>query len=597
MKIPALTLFVCLLLLPVTGCDTWDEKININPNHPRGIDETGEGDVDVDPSAYMIPMLHGTIGDHGYSYIQWNVIPAVCAYHGKTISLSQGNRHQSWHAFDDAGLWSYLYNSIRYVRNLRNAAISADDHRYKAIADIWESWTFSVITNLYGNVPYFGPISDDPPLQAKYDKQSEIYPALLEKLKLAGESLDRNDAPVDAGTDLVFLGNIMKWKKFSNMLRLRLAMYMSMTAPDEAVAIISEIVDNPETYPLMQSNDDNALYHTDEVYRLSVFYRLAKSKIEEAPFSNVFIELLIHLNDPRLPVIARPVQRVHTNPETHVLPSNPGPVKYAGHIYGITTDNAHSIQWNGGFPYASALGEFFRKEDAAGIPLRESASTPYLLATYSEQEFFLAEAVEKGMIPGIAEKHYNNAIMASMGYYGSNFASQRYIDAFGDQSLNNIEAYLDQPSVAYDGGREKLTLIAEQKWIASLFLGFEPYFDHRRTMLPQIRASSGADNFAQAGSGTKFPSRAAYSDAERANNPANVADAEANGYDIPIVDAATRNLARMWIIRDADLQMPIFQEPSYPNDYPVIPGVSGSGSTFRNWYDEHWNAMFWWMND
>lgn len=594
MRADILKIMLALLLIFFAGCDTWDETINNNPNRPTGLLED-ENESDVDPSVFMIPMLWSTV--NGYSYIQWNVMAAVCEYHGKTKSLSQGNRHKSWHAFDDSELWANLYNSVRSQKNMKSAALNADDVRYQAIADIWECFTFAIITNLYGDVPYFDAISDDPPLQSKYDPQSEIYPALLEKLRLAGEKLNREDFPVDAGSDLVFGGDILKWKKFSNMLRLRLAMYMSTAAPEEAQAIISEIYTNPQDYPLMESNDDDALFHTDQVERLSRYYTLSKSKIEEAPFSNVFVERLISLNDPRLPVMARPVSKLHSNPDTHVLPSNPGPVKYAGQLYGITTDNAHAAQWNGGFPYASTLGEYFRKEDANGIPLLESASVPYFLALYAEQEFFLAEAIERGIIAGDAALHYNNGITASFELYACDFNSSPYLDAFGDQALSSADDYLNQASVSYNGGRDKLTLIAEQKWIASFMLGLEPYFDHRRTMLPELRASSGAENFGPNGSGSKFPSRAAYSDSEVANNPVNVAYARANGFDIPIESDESRNEAKMWIVQGIDLQMPIFQEPVYSTDYPVIESDPSSGSSFETWHKNHWNTMFWWTNE
>ena len=580
-----------LLLLTMGACDTWDENINVNPNAPNGVLES-DNQNDVDPSVFMVPMLWATVD--GFDYLAWNVMPAVCEYHGKTKSLSQGNRHKSWHAFDDSEYWVNMYTAVRVIKNLKNAGINADDIRYQAIADIWESYTFSMITNLYGDVPYFDPISDDPPLLSTYDKQSDIYPALLEKLRLAGELLDRQEVPIDAGSDLVFGGDILKWKKFSNTLRIRLAMYMSDADPAAAKAILNEIINDPEAYPIMESNEDNATFKNDEIERPSVLFTLSKGKIEEAPFSNIFIERLISLKDPRLPIMAKPVRKVHTDPTTNVLPTNPGPVKYAGQIYGITTDNAHAALWNGGFPFASALGDFFRKEDATGLPLPESAATPTLIALYAEQEFFLAEAVERGFIGGNAQQHYENGIQASIDFYDASFVSDGYQGAYGSEGFSGLNDYLNQTSVAYNGGRDKLTLIAEQKWIASFLLGLEPYFDHRRTMLPELRASTGAENFGPNGSGTKFPSRAAYSDGELANNPNNVAIARSSGFDIPIQSDESRNEARMWILAGRDLQMPTFQEPVYNTDYPLITSIEGSGVDFVKWYDEHWETMFWW---
>lgn len=594
MKNRIIKISTILLFLFCYACDNWDKDININPNKPTSLLEN-ENQTNIDPSVFMTPMLWSTVD--GYVYLQWNVMAAVTEYHGKTKSLSQGNRHKSWHAFDDSELWENLYGSVRSIKNMRNAAEEANDQRYVAIADIWECFTFAIITNLYGNVPYFDAISDDPPLQSTYDKQSEIYASLLEKLKTAGEMLNRADAPISSSSDLVFQGDILKWKKFSNMLRLRLAMYMSTADKEGAISIISEIINNPTDYPIMVSNEDNALFHTDEVERLSQYYSLSKSKIEEAPFSNVFIERLISLNDPRLPIMTRPVSKVHDDANSYVIPSNTGEVKYAGHLYGITTDNAHAALWNGGFPYASALGEFFRKEDGTGEPLLESATTPYFLAFYSEQEFFIAEAIEKGIVGGDASLHYTNGVKAALEFYGSDFGSNAYQDAFGEQRLTDIDQYMIQPDVNYNSGRDKLVLIAEQKWIASFMLGLEPYFDHRRTMLPALRASSGAENFGPNGSGSKFPSRAAYSDSEVANNPINVANARATGFDIPIVNDEDRNEAKMWIVQGIDLQMPEFQEPVYSTDYPVINIDPTSGTSFSTWYNEHWESMFWWLDE
>ena len=371
-------------------------------------------------------------------------------------------------------------------------------------------------------------------------------------------------------------------------------MYMSDADPVAAKDILNEIINDPEAYPIMESNADNASFKNDPIERPSVLYNISKGKIEEAPFSNVFIERLISLRDPRLPIIAKPVREVHTDPETHILPSNPGPVKYAGQLYGITTDNAHASLWNGGFPFASALGDFFRKEDATGLPLIESASTPTLIALYAEQEFFLAEAIQRGFIGGDAQAHYENGIRASFEFYDAQFGTDKYTGAYAQQGYNNTEEYLSQPSVDFQGGRDQLTLIAEQKWLASFFLGIEPYFDHRRTMLPELRASSGAENFGPNGSGSKFPSRAAYSDAELANNPQNVGQARQEGFDVPIESDESRNEAKMWILQNADLQMPIFQEPIYSSEYPKIESIPGSGDNFKVWYDAHWETMFWW---
>ena len=119
-------------------------------------------------------------------------------------------------------------------------------------------------------------------------------------------------------------------------------------------------------------------------------------------------------------------------------------------------------------------------------------------------------------------------------------------------------------------------------------------------MLPRFRASSGAESFASSGSGSKFPSRAAYPDAEVTANRTNVESARANGFDIPIVNDETRNEALMWLLQSKDqewLRLTVFQEPVHKEEYPCVDGESDYGSAFKAWHDAHWDSMFWWLNN
>ncbi len=586
------------ILLFALSCDTWDDDLYRNPNTPQRLDETEE-EIDIEPFQFL-PGILTDIMD-GWDYITWNVGAAVCEYHGKTKSLSQGNRHKSWHALEY--VWDPCYGAVLNTKNMRNAAIAKGDNRFLAIANIWECYNFFNLTLLYGDIPYSESIMEEAPVTPKYDKQSELYPALISKLKEAGLLIDPSAPAVNPEYDYIFQGDMLKWKKFANTLLVRYAMYMSDAAPEEAKQLINEIVGNPATYPVMESNMDNAFYHYGFERRRAIFYnRLSKAKIEEAPFSNIFIERLVSLKDPRLPVYARPVKEAHTNSSNNVIPSNKGTDKYAGHLYGITTDNSHAVTWNGGAKYASPVGEYFRKENDLGEATIESAEVPQALATYAELMFFLAEASEKGWLSTgeDAKIYYEEGIKASFEQYNATFTSEKYTAAFGNEALTTAEQYLWQESVDYGKGRDKLTLIAEQKWIASFMLMFEPYFDHRRTMLPKLRASNGAENFAASGSGSKFPSRAAYPASEDAQNETNVEAARAGGFNVPIVNDETRNEALMWLLQPKGntwLQMPTFTEPAYKKDYPAIEGEAEYGETFKNWYDNNWKSMFWWENN
>jgi len=587
------------------GCDTWESNINVDPNSPPTTTEANQSDYD--PSEFMLDMVWNVIDS--WDYIHWNIGSAVMEYHGKTISLSQGNRHQAWHSFDDSGSpWNRGYTAVRYIKKMRSAATAMNDKSYMAIADIWECYTFFNLTLLYGDIPYSQTLLDNAPINPVYDKQEEVYFTLISKLREAGKSIEKGSM-INSETDLIYQGDMTKWKKFANTMLIRYAMYVSDVALDSTKAILTEILDDQDTYPIFESNSDNAMFNYDGVQYQSTCYTLAASKIDEAPFSNVFVERLISLNDPRLPVYARPVLFMHDDASKNVLPSNKGTDKYAGHLYGITTDNAYAASWNEGANYASKLGTYFRTEDDKGTATVACAKVPLVLASYSEMLSFLAEAVQKGWIADrvSAQSYYEGSIRASFDFYNATFTSDKYKATFGEDAIATVERYLDQDQVSYDGGRDKLLLIAEQKWIASFLLVMEPYFDHRRTMLPPLRSSSGAGAYVATGSGTKFPSRADYPASELSTNSVNVANANATAFDIPVTGQGDRNNALMWLMKPKGqtwLQMPVFQEPNYKAEYPcrkLNPDGKNPdpeyGTSFANWYNTNWNTMFWWKSN
>lgn len=582
-----------LLGLALGACRTWDEDYNTDLNRPQ---VTAANPVP--PQVFVGPMIDLPSGPT-LPTAMLNVMAPTCEYTGKSYSLSQANRHREWHDLD-GNIWKPVYKTIQKVKDLRRTALASKDNRYVAMADIWECYVMYTLTTLSGPIPYFDVVADDDELKylISYDKQEEIYPAILEKLKNAGLLINSTDEMVDKQSDYVYSGDIQKWKKLANTLRIRLAMYMYNAAPAKSKEIVNEILSSPDLYPVFQSNADNFAVHYDGTVRISPWFNLGDWLLKENLVSNVLVERLISLRDPRLYIYARPPQKVQTDITMYLVPSNPGPVKYLGHLYGITTSNGDATNWNGGIEYSSRIGSWFISTDANMKATAESGKNPIVLGTYSEMNFTLAEMAKKGIIPGgdaAAQQYYQTGIKASMDMYNCQFkGNASYDGAYADQGLNSFEEYIAQPHVNWNGGRNQLVLIAEQKWLSMYFLGFEAYFDHRRTMLPALRATDGAIGYNTQGSGTKFPSRTDYPASETAENAKAVAEANATGFDIPVKGSAERTYAKMWLINNAaspDLQMPIFKEPlNSKNEYP-------GKANFKAWYDANWNSMFWWMNE
>jgi hypothetical protein len=127
---------------------------------------------------------------------------------------------------------------------------------------------------------------------------------------------------------------------------------------------------------------------------------------------------------------------------------------------------------------------------------------------YSEVEFLLAEAVERGIaVGGTAATHYTNAVTASLNYW--------------NVSSTNIAAYLAQPTVAYATAtgtwKQK---IGEQAYLSLYNRGFEAWTSYRRLDFPVLTAPADAVI-------SVVPKRYTYPAAEQTLNATNNAAAAA----------------------------------------------------------------------
>ncbi|RYJ38296.1 RagB/SusD domain protein [Flavobacterium anhuiense] len=343
---------------------------------------------------------------------------------------------------------------------------------YKGIALSLRSWTFLLLTDAYGSIPYKEAGQKVTPA---YNTQKEVYTGLLEDLKQAQSLLNAANGSVTG--DLVYKGDIAKWKKFVNSLRLRIALRISDREPvlakqaaidatsDAAGLISSESETFKFTYTSSpQQNPASAWFETRDDFRIS----------------KTMVDQLYALSDPRLPVFAQ-------------LPSDASVGKYVGGANGLSNSDANSQ----GFAKTSKPGTYFL-----------TSASPAVIASYSETLFNLAEAAARGYISGDAEQYYKNAITAS------------FIQ-FGVTNPTTISTYLNQASVKYDASNYAKS-IGTQKWIAFFGQGLDAFTEWRRLDYPVLTAGPATvlDG--------KIPSRLFYPGTEQSLNGASYQAAVAN---------------------------------------------------------------------
>lgn len=369
--------------------------------------------------------------------------------------------------------WLRMYrdvlNDLEESKRLIPSDVTISDATKKnriAIADIMEVYTFSVLVNTFGDVPYSEAL-DANKLFPKYDDAKTIYDDLLTRINADITALDASGSGFESTADFIYGGSVAKWKKFANTLKIKLAMTIADVDAAKAKTAVEEADAGAFT-----SAADNAVvkYYSTTPNTNPIWVDLVQSNRQDWIAANTLVDKLKALNDPRLSL--------------YLKPNDDG--LYVGGIVG--SNNTYS-------KYAKVSNKVIDPSD------------PGFFLDYVEVEFFRAEAKERGFnVTGTAGEHYNNAVKASILYWGGTTAQ--------------ADTYLLSPDVAYAtaSGNYKQK-IGTQKWIALFNRGYEAWTEYRRMDFPVLTPPSTAKS--------GYPTRLTYPTNEQTLNKANYTSAAA----------------------------------------------------------------------
>ncbi len=452
-------IYIIALLLFMGACTKDFEDINTNKNKPETII----------PDLLLTYLTYQTV-DTGP---QGSVVTQHLAARDWVVGLG---RYDWW------GTPYWDYPNLRNANNLIVEAENMGNDNFKGIGLIFKTFLFSRTTDCVGDIPFSEALKGKEGIyMAKYDTQEEVYKGLLTYLDEANDLIDVNGTSISG--DILYGGDLLKWKKFANSLHLRLLMRVSDKMPD-AKTKIKAIVDNPGKYPIFESNDDMAaLTYLPDAPNRYPNYNAAGYDAGEVVLGKPLADTLLNYNDPRIAKMAQPT----------MASVNSGTVEFVGVPCGMTKDEA--LSYNGGREYQSLVNARYSHD-----PVGEKG----IFMSYAELQFILAEAAQKGWIGGSAKVYYENGIKGSFEYYG--------VSADAD-------SYLTGSKVAYNPANGLLQ-IGVQKWISFYFnSGYESYFDYRRTKIPYLFPGTGNLN------GGKIPVRWKYPDSEQNLNGNNFKEA------------------------------------------------------------------------
>jgi len=358
-----------------------------------------------------------------------------------------------------------------------------------AVARTLKAYIYMHITDVVGMIPYSEALKgSEGVFQPKYDTQQAIYTDLNKELEEAYAQFEEG-SPLNETFEIMYNGDIAKWKKFNASVRMQLAIKLIKADPANgkdrfakayAAGFIRDNEDIFEYKFLKESDNQHPLY-----------VNMVVSARRDYWPSKVIIDTLNNYSDPRLFAYAEEAQAGG----------------YAGMPFGLTQVDA-ALTAN------SSLSPFHPKYYAQDAPAVLVTPSIILLAA--------AEAAERGWIAASAKDLYEEAITAGLKQHG-----------FSDADANT---YLAQPQVAYNTAGtqdQRIAQIAVQKWIASYLQdGFEAWADFRRLGVPAL--APGPNSIV-----TDIPRRRLYDSGDyNANKP---------NYDIAIgVQGADAITTRVW---------------------------------------------------
>lgn len=376
--------------------------------------------------------------------------------------------------------WYNCYYNHTQIKDLlaKTEPNAAGFKNVRTISRVWQNYMWFLLTEGWRDVPYSealkGMPTDGSIFLAKYDKQEDIYPAVMAELKVIADEMAAGYGTDDVGDfDIIYKGDMEMWQKFCNSLRLRMAMRISGVSASLAKTTIEEIAGDPVKYPLIESNAENCYVHfPGALPYLEPWYNagIQGKRIDNWGLSDIFIDHMMATKDPRIAAIAQ-----KTNDNT-----------YRGYPNGEKSgpSSLRSISW---------IGEKYMSDAGGFVPFYKSCETYYILA----------EAALLGYNVGTtAADAYKKAVTLSMEEH--------------DVAQADIDTYLAGAG-AWDGTKERIWW---DTWVALFKENAEAWSLYRRTGIPSTNYPSLNSIYGTAHNDQ--PWRAPYPNSEYQNNKVNV---------------------------------------------------------------------------
>lgn len=416
------------LVVLAYGCTDNFSSINTNPNQPSSAQ-----------TPFLLTNAQKDLADNYWGEFELGYFGALYSQYWSQNQYTSESRY-SFRTSVVNDIWEDYYTSLNDLQEIirLNREFPDEYSAYGnnanqiAVAKILKAWTYQTMTDVWGSIPFENALGGRSNPSPAYSTQREVYTGVIRLLTEASDSIDVN-APGFTSGDVFYNGNMAKWKKFANSLKMRAAMRISDVQDPEVQQMAETAFTEALAAGPMESNADNALFtYLSNVPNNNPIHNAYLDR-DDFAVSKPLVDLLKAKNDPRLSAYA-------SQTESDAV------ADYVGFVYGLAQGQAAAVP----------RSEFSRPSQEV-----RSADFPAIFMLYDEVEFLKAEAAELGWITGVPQTFYANAIEASMNYWG-----------ITDQ--NAINTYIANNPYSYPQE------FGEQKWLAMYLQGIQGWAEWRR---------------------------------------------------------------------------------------------------------------------
>ena len=406
--------------------------------------------------------------------------------------------------------WLAGYNSslTSYLRQVGEGGALEND-QYYAIGLIMKGLYYQLYTDQVGMIPYSE--ASDPDIKLpKYDEQIDIYKGVIAELNEAISLIGSNTSTGEGvnllrENDVIFNGDMQKWKQLANSLKLRMAL-RAHGAPGEdfASAAVSEAISSgvlADSDALFESYNEVSNIWVEHSSYGDIYYGFGAAG--QWKMAEPLINALSSVNDPRLSFMSKPsAGGTVTLDITEATDSQIAFLKNTLDNAGLVLDTDYSwTQTSSELTITMA-----ENTNYVGLPVRLSPNikglfngnlfsspadivvnksnegkeiSPFIVMSAADSHFMVAEAIVKGLASGDAAGHYQTGLEYAMNLWGTSLTSD-----FSSSEMGTLTGSVE----------EKLEKIATQRWIANYTNGYEAWSIVRDTGYPASAITTSSDN-------------------------------------------------------------------------------------------------------